>query len=152
MSDAINDPLFSRNPEGAAHLSTADNYILFFADAMEFSVFPHKRCPPHADSVGFTNRLDAWKWSPTRNGRMRMRAVGDMRTILRQLRKALLGLSPDWEIPVFRVKFNPPWPGNGLPFVIRFARAAWSTTNGLSLPPVQRRPAFTPLSPFFGRL
>ena len=48
--------LFARSGMRGDHLAS-------FAGAVEFSVSPHKRRPPYAESLGVTDRMDAWKWS-----------------------------------------------------------------------------------------
>ena len=53
---AINDSLFSSNPEIFVDFLGADYYLALFAGYPEFAVFSHSRRPLRAESLGIAAR------------------------------------------------------------------------------------------------
>ena len=54
--------LFFCHEESNVDLSGADNYLAFFAGALEYSVLPRARRPARAESLGMPTRTSVWDW------------------------------------------------------------------------------------------
>ena len=150
VANTVNDPLFPNFQDINADLSHARNYLVLLAGALEFSVFPHGRPAPRAESLGIDTRISARFWATSQikenlndNSWMHANSLGAVTDISNRA-------SPEWATVAFRRIFRRPWLESCSRFGIRLARVARSAIIGLCPPLAWTCLTLTPLFPFMG--
>ena len=59
---ATNSNVFAKENDIKADLSDTDQYLAFFAAALDSSILPHACRPQRADRLGLNTRMVAWRW------------------------------------------------------------------------------------------
>ena len=88
---AVQTTVFPARRDIKEDFSDEAKFSPFYQDALEFALFPHARCPQHAQPVGIFSRTLAWAWVASEI----KPHVGDLNWSLAKSLEAAVGLPPN---------------------------------------------------------